>query len=891
MKDNEENINDEIIEDNTEENIENETVDNTEEELDNSSNYGGTFHERDSLSINDIVSEVKDSFLDYSMSVITSRAIPDLRDGLKPVHRRILWSMYNSGYTPDKPHRKSAKTVGEVMGNYHPHGDSSIYEAMVRMAQDFNQRYLLIDGHGNFGNIEGDGAAAMRYTESRLSKLSLELLTDIRKNTVDMTKNFDETLDEPTVLPSRFPNILVNGTMGIAVGMATNIPPHNLGEVIDGCVAYIDDPEIDTLGLMQYIKGPDFPTGGIILGNSGIKRAYDTGRGSITIRSKAEIQENKNHTSIVITEVPYGVNTMELKNKVAELVRDKVIDGISDYHTDLKDGVKITITLKRDANPQVVLNNLYKHTNFQIQYGIIFLMLDNGVPKTLGLKDIISKYIDYQRSIIVRRTRFDLAKDEARVHILEGLKIALDNIDEVVHIIRSAEDDEDAKKKLMDKFALSEIQTNNILEMRLRRLTALERDKIEEEIKELLLEIEELKSILASNEKVLAIIKQELLEIKRKYADERRTHIDMTAVDYIEDESLIPVEKVVIALTNNGYVKRMLMSNYKSQNRGGVGIKGMTTNEEDFVTNIINVTTHDYVLFFTNFGKVYRIKGYEVPEFSRHSKGLPIINLLNMEKGEYVTSLLSVSSQEESDYLVFATKNGLIKRTNIREFDSIRANGKKAIALREDDELISVRKTTGNDEILMASSNGRMVRFPETAIRVMGRGASGVRGINLDDGVLVDMEVVLPNKYVLVVTEYGYGKKTAVDEYRITNRGGKGVKTLNVTEKNGCIKAFKTVDEDKDIMIITNTGMIIRLAVDNISTMSRVTQGVKLINLKENQYVSSISVIDKETVDDTENVDSNGNTIVENKNYQSNDDQVVEITDMDNLNEEKNVAE
>ena len=894
MKDNEENINDEIIENNTEENIENETVDNTGEELDNSSNssnYGGTFHERDSLSINDIVSEVKDSFLDYSMSVITSRAIPDLRDGLKPVHRRILWSMYNSGYTPDKPHRKSAKTVGEVMGNYHPHGDSSIYEAMVRMAQDFNQRYLLIDGHGNFGNIEGDGAAAMRYTESRLSKLSLELLTDIRKNTVDMTKNFDETLDEPTVLPSRFPNILVNGTMGIAVGMATNIPPHNLGEVIDGCVAYIDNPEIDTLGLMQYIKGPDFPTGGIILGNSGIKRAYDTGRGSITIRSKAEIQENKNHTSIVITEVPYGVNTMELKNKVAELVRDKLIDGISDYHTDLKDGVKITITLKRDANPQVVLNNLYKHTNFQIQYGIIFLMLDNGVPKTLGLKDIISKYIDYQRSVIVRRTRFDLAKDEARVHILEGLKIALDNIDEVVHIIRSAEDDEDAKKKLMDKFALSEIQTNNILEMRLRRLTALERDKIEEEIKELLLEIEELKSILASNEKVLAIIKQELLEIKRKYADERRTHIDMTAVDYIEDESLIPVEKVVIALTNKGYVKRMLMSNYKSQNRGGVGIKGMTTNEEDFVTNIINVTTHDYVLFFTNFGKVYRIKGYEVPEFSRHSKGLPIINLLNMEKGEYVTSLLSVSSQEESDYLVFATKNGLIKRTNIREFDSIRANGKKAIALREDDELISVRKTTGNDEILMASSNGRMVRFPETAIRVMGRGASGVRGINLDDGVLVDMEVVLPNKYVLVVTEYGYGKKTAVDEYRITNRGGKGVKTLNVTEKNGCIKAFKTVDEDKDIMIITNTGMIIRLAVDNISTMSRVTQGVKLINLKENQYVSSISVIDKETVDGTEDVDSNENAIVENKNAQSNDDQVVETPDMDNLNEEKNVAE
>ena len=861
MKDNDENIVSEIEKENIngEGALENGTIeeDKTPSNVDSDINYGGTFHERDSLSVNDIVSEVKDSFLDYSMSVITSRAIPDLRDGLKPVHRRILWSMYNSGYTPDKPHRKSAKTVGEVMGNYHPHGDSSIYEAMVRMAQDFNQRYLLIDGHGNFGNIEGDGAAAMRYTESRLSKLSLELLTDIRKNTVDMIKNFDETLDEPTVLPSRFPNILVNGTMGIAVGMATNIPPHNLGEVIDGCVAYIDNPEIDTMGLMQYIKGPDFPTGGIILGNSGIKRAYETGRGSITIRSKAEIQEGKNHTSIVITEVPYGVNTMELKNKVAELVRDKVIDGISDYHTDLKDGVKITITLKRDANPQVVLNNLYKHTNFQIQYGIIFLMLDSGVPKTLGLKDIISKYIDYQREIIVRRTRFDLAKDEARVHILEGLKIALDNIDDVVHIIRSANDDDDAKEKLMDKFGLSEIQTNSILEMRLRRLTALERDKIDEEMRNLLLEIEELKSILASNEKVLAIIKQELLEIKRKYSDDRRTHIDMTAVDYIEDESLIPVENVVIALTNRGYIKRMLINNYRSQNRGGVGIKGMTTNDEDFVTNIINVTTHDYILFFTNVGKVYRIKGYEIPEFGRQSKGLPVVNLLSLDKDEFVTSLLSVSSEEDSNYLVFATKNGLIKRTNIREFDNIRANGKKAIVLREDDELISVRKTTGNDEILMASSNGRMVRFPESAIRVMGRGASGVKGINLEDSQLVDMEIVLPDKYVLVVTECGYGKKTPVDEYRITNRGGKGVKTLNMTDKNGCIKAFKTVDEEKDIMIITNTGMIIRLSVDNISTMSRVTQGVRLINLKENQYVSSISVVDKEKEDEENSSEDN----------------------------------
>ena len=649
-----------------------ENLENTAINDENADEFSGVFHERDSLSENNIVDEVEKSFLDYSMSVITSRAIPDLRDGLKPVHRRILWSMYNSGYTPDKPHRKSAKTVGEVMGNYHPHGDSSIYEAMVRMAQDFNQRYLLIDGHGNFGNIEGDGAAAMRYTESRLSKLSLELLSDIRKNTVDMTKNFDETLDEPVVLPSRFPNILVNGTMGIAVGMATNIPPHNLSEVIDGCVAYIDNPEIDTLGLMEYIKGPDFPTGGIILGNSGIKKAYETGRGSITLRSRAEIVENNNHNSIVITEVPYGVNTMELKNKVAELVRDKVIDGISDYHTDLKDGVKITITLKRDANPQVVLNNLYKHTNFQIQYGIIFLMIDAGTPRTLGLKDIIAKYIDYQKEVIIRRTKFDLDKDEKRVHILEGYKIAQDNIDEVVQIIRNAKSDVEAKEKLINRFNLSDVQADAILELKLRRLTGLERDKIEAELNALLIEIEELKSILASNQKVLDIIKKEMLEIKNKYGDERRTHIDMTAIDYIDDETLIPEEKIVITLTKKGYIKRLPVDTYKTQHRGGVGIKGMTINEEDFVEQMLNCSTHDYVLFFTNKGKVYRVKGYEIPEYSRQSKGLPIINLLNMEQGEYVTSLLNGSKNDDCKYLVFATKSGLIKRTDVSEFFNIR---------------------------------------------------------------------------------------------------------------------------------------------------------------------------------------------------------------------------
>ena len=843
--------------DNNEEKNNIENTENTHEEIINdqeNDEFSGTFHERDSLSENNIVEEVKKSFLDYSMSVITSRAIPDLRDGLKPVHRRILWSMYNSGYTPDKPHRKSAKTVGEVMGNYHPHGDSSIYEAMVRMAQDFNQRYLLIDGHGNFGNIEGDGAAAMRYTESRLSKLSLELLRDIKKDTVDMGKNFDETLDEPVVLPSRFPNILVNGTMGIAVGMATNIPPHNLGEVIDGCVAYIDNPDIDTLGLMQYIKGPDFPTGGIILGNSGIKKAYDTGRGSITIRSRATIEEHNNHNSIVITEVPYGVNTMELKNKVAELVRDKIIDGISDYHTDLKNGVKITITLKRDANPQVVLNNLYKHTNFQISYGIIFLMIDNGTPRTLGLKDIISKYIDYQRSVIVRRTKFDLDKDEKRVHILEGLKIAQDNIDEVIQIIKTADSDVDAKQKLMERFKLSEAQSDAILELKLRRLTGLERDKIEAELAVLLKEIEELKAILADGQKVLNIIKEELLDIKNRFSDDRRTTIDMTAVDYIEDESLIPVDNIVITLTNKGYIKRLPVDTYKTQNRGGMGIKGMATNEEDFVEHLINSTTHDYILMFTNKAKVYRVKGYEIPEFSRQSKGLPIVNLLSLEKDEKITSLLKISNEDESKYLAFATKSGLIKRTNISEFDNIRTNGKKFITLKDDDELVSVKKTSGEDDILIASSGGRMVRFNESCIRVMGRGASGVRGINLgEDGHLVGMEIAVPGVDVLVVTEKGYGKKTPVDEYRITNRGGKGVKTLNTTDKNGSIVSFKTVDNDKDLMIITDTGIVIRLAVDKISTMSRVTQGVRLINLKENQYVSSISVIDKNNDEEQEN--------------------------------------
>jgi DNA gyrase subunit A len=814
------------------ENLEHVTIDENK--------FNGYFHERDSLAENNIVEEVKSSFLEYSMSVITSRALPDLRDGLKPVHRRILWSMYESGYTPDKPHRKSAKTVGEVMGNYHPHGDSSIYEAMVRLAQDFNQRYMLIDGHGNFGNIEGDGAAAMRYTESRLSKISLELLRDINKDTVDMTDNFDVTRKEPVVLPSRFPNVLVNGSMGIAVGMATNIPPHNLGEVIDGCVAYIDNPDIDTLGLMEYIKGPDFPTGGIILGNSGIKKAYDTGRGTITIRSKAEIEEHDNHSTIVITEVPYGTNTMDLKNRVAELVRDKVIDGISDYHTDLKNGVKITITLKRDANAQVVLNNLYKHTNFQVQYGIIFLMLDGKTPRTLGLKDIISKYVDYQKEVIIRRTRFDLAKDEKRVHILEGYKIAQDNIDEVVKIIKTAKSDVEAKEKLMSRFGLTEIQTDSILELKLRRLTGLEREKIELELSDLLKEIEELKSILASEQKVLDIIKKELIEIKNKFGDERRTHIDMTAIDYIEDESLIPEEEVMITLTNKGYIKRLSVDTYKTQNKGGVGVKGMSTNEEDFVERMLVLTTHDYLMFFTNKGKVYRMKGYEIPEFSRHAKGLPIINLLPLDKDEKVSSMFTIKRDDDSKYLIFATKAGLVKRCNISEFENIRSSGKIAISLKDDDELISVSKSDGNKYIALVSSNGRMVKFIENEVRIMGRSASGVKGIELEDTYCIDAGIATDDKEVLVVTDNGYGKRTVMNEYRTTHRGSKGVKALNSTDKTGNIVAFKLVTSDEDLIIITNSGMVIRIPISQISLMSRVTQGVRLISLKDNQKVTSV---------------------------------------------------
>ena len=798
-----------------------------------------------------IVGEMRKSFLDYSMSVIVARAIPDVRDGLKPVHRRILYTLYEEGMTPDKKYQKSANAVGAVMGHYHPHGDSAIYESMVRMAQDFTYRHVLVDGHGNFGSIDGDGAAASRYTEARLAKVSMELLRDLNKETVDFAENYDGQRKEPLVLPSRFPNILVNGNMGIAVGMATNIPPHNLGEVIDGCVAYIDNPDIEVTELMEYIKGPDFPTAGIILGNSGIKRAFETGKGTITIRGKATVEEIHGKQKIIITELPYQVNKKALITRIGELVRDKVLDGISNLSDESAlEGIKVVIDIKKEANANVVLNNLYKHTQLQTSYGINFLMLVDGSPRTLGLKTIIEKYIDHQKNVIYRRCKFDLKRYKDRLHILDGLKIALDNIDEVIKIIRESADDDEAKAGLMSKFALSEIQCQAILDMRLKRLTGLEKSKIEEEIAELEKLVKELEEILSSESKILNVIKEEMLEIKNKYADERRTTIDMTAIDYIEDESLIPVENSVITLTNKGYIKRLPADTYKTQNRGGTGIKGMATNEEDFVEHLINATTHDYILFFTNMGKVYRIKGYEIPLYSRQSKGLPVINLLSLEKEEKITSLLKISNDDEYKYLIFATKSGLIKRTDIVEFDNIRNNGKKAITLKEDDELVSVKKTTGENEILMAGSNGRMVRFTEDNVRVMGRSASGVRGINLDGGILVGMEIAETDTNVLVITEKGYGKKTPVDEYRITNRGGKGVKTVNITEKNGSIVSFKTVDNNKDLMIITDSGIVIRLDVDKISTMSRVTQGVRLINLKEGSIVSSTAIVDKEEVEE-----------------------------------------
>ena len=797
----------------------------------------------DKIVQNNIVDEIEQSFIDYSMSVIVSRAIPDLRDGLKPVHRRILYSMFESGYLPSAQYKKCARVVGDVMGKYHPHGDSSIYEALVRMAQDFSYRYMLIDGHGNFGNMDGDGAAAYRYTESRLSKISLELLRDINKNTVNFVPNFDESLDEPEVLPSRFPNILVNGTMGIAVGMATNIPPHNLGEVIDGCVAYIDNPDIDTDGLMKFIKGPDFPTGAVILGNSGIKKAYETGKGTITIRCKAEIEEEGNKHRIVITEIPYGLNTLELKKRIGELVRDKIIDGIADYHeeTNLENGIKIVITLKKEANGSVVLNNLYKHTQLQTSFGINLLMIDNGVPKTLGLKDIISKYIDFQREVIIRRTQFELDKAEKRVHILEGYKIALDNIDAVIKIIKESKSDNEAKEKLISRFGFSEIQTDNILELKLRRLTGLEREKIEEELNSLIVEIDRLRGILADNAKVLAIIKEELLEIKSRYGDERRTKIDMTAIDFIEDESLIPEENVLVVLTHNGYIKRTTSDTFKAQNRGGVGIKGMTTNDEDFVEHMINLSTHDYVLFFTNKGKMYRLRGFEIPEAGRTARGTAIVNLLNLDAGEKVSAVIPIQNYAEGKYILMSTKNGLIKKTALKEYDSSRTTGLIGITLKEDDELIDVRLTDGQDNVVLVTKKGLCITFDEKDVRPVGRTAQGVIGIRLDaEDMVIGMEPIIhgAKATLLAITENGFGKRTELEEYRVQNRGGRGVITYKITPKTGDIIGIRVVSGTEDVMLITDTGTIIRMSVDEISILGRATQGVTLMRTNEGKVVS-----------------------------------------------------
>ena len=809
-----------------------------------------------------VVNVMKDSFINYAMDVIIARALPDLRDGLKPVHRRILYTMYEDGLTPDKAFRKSATTVGAVLGKYHPHGDTSVYDAMVRMAQDFSYRHPLVDGHGNFGSVDGYGAAAYRYTEARLSKISLELLRDINKNTVDFVPNFDQTKKEPVVIPSRFPNILVNGTMGIAVGMATNIPPHNLGEVIDGCVAYIDDNDITVEGLMKYIKGPDFPTGAAILGNRGIKQAYETGRGTITIRAHAEIIEHNGKQQIVFTDIPYQVTKMEIQKRIAELVRDKVLEGITDLHDESTlTEIKLVVHLKKEANANVVLNNLYKHTSLQTTYGIIFLMLDQGLPKTLNLKEIISKYIDYQREVIYRRTKYDLEKAEKRVHILEGYKIALDNLDAVINIIRNAKDDDTAKHELMTRFNLDDIQAESILELKLRRLTGLERSKIEEELNDLLKLIDELKGILASDAKIYDIIKQELLEIKAKYADERRTEIDMTAIDYIDDEALIPEENIVVALTNKGYIKRTTSDTFKSQNRGGVGVKGMTTNEEDFVEHLVDLSTHDYLLFFTNKGKVYRLKGYEIPQFGRQSKGLPIINLLQIDKDERISSMIKISANDDKKYLLFVTKCGIIKKTGLTQFESIRQNGKIAITLKENDELIAVKKTGGEDMVLIGSSEGRMVKFTEDEIRDMGRTASGVKGIDLEnDAIVVGAEVVSNDDNILLVTENGYGKQTKVADFRQTRRGSKGVKALNITDKNGKIADFKVIGDANDVIIVTDSGMIMRMPISQISVLGRITQGVRLINLKDAQKVSTITLIKSEEQSEEDVVNSNDDT-------------------------------
>lgn len=811
-----------------------------------------------------ITNEMRESFLDYAMSVIVSRALPDVRDGLKPVHRRILYGLNEQGMTPDKSYKKSARIVGDVMGKYHPHGDSSIYEAMVRMAQDFSYRYPLVDGQGNFGSMDGDGAAAMRYTEARMTKITLELLKDLNKNTIDFIDNYDGNEREPSVLPARFPNLLVNGASGIAVGMATNIPPHNLTEVINGILSLSYNSDITIAELMEDIQGPDFPTAGLIMGKSGIRRAYETGRGSIQMRARAEIEERGGgRQRIVVTEIPYQVNKARMIEKIAELARDKKVEGITDLRdeTSLRTGVRVVIDIRKDANASVILNNLYKQTPLQTSFGVNMIALVKGRPKLINLKEALVEYLEHQKIVVRRRTEYNLKKAQDRAHILEGLRIALDHIDEIITTIRESDTDKVAMASLQERFKLTERQAQAILDMRLRRLTGLERDKIEEEYNNLIAYIKELEEILADEEKLLQIVRDELIEVREKFGDDRRTEIQLGGLDNIEDEDLIPEEQIVITLSHNNYIKRLPVSTYRAQHRGGRGVQGMNTLEEDFVSQLVTLSTHDNVLFFTNKGRVYKLKGYEVPELSRQSKGIPVVNAIELDNDEAISTMIAVKDLEsEEDYLVFATRKGIVKRSALSNFSHINKNGKIAIGFKDDDELIAVRLTDGEDDILIGTSHASLIRFPESALRPLGRTAAGVKGITLREGdrvVGLDVAKSDSNDEILVVTENGYGKRTPVNDYRLSNRGGKGIKTATITERNGNIVCITTVNGEEDLMVVTNSGVIIRIDVQDISQNGRAAQGVRLIKLSDEQYVSTVAKVSE---DDEEPADTEATT-------------------------------
>lgn len=807
-----------------------------------------------------LTSEMRESFIDYAMSVIVARALPDVRDGLKPVHRRILYGMNELGVTPDKPHKKSARIVGDVMGKYHPHGDSAIYESMVRMAQPFSYRYMLVDGHGNFGSVDGDGAAAMRYTEARMSKLAMEMLRDINKDTVDFQSNYDDTEREPAVLPARFPNLLVNGTTGIAVGMATNIPPHNLNEVIAAIELLMENPEVTTNELMEVLPGPDFPTGGLVMGKSGIRRAYETGKGSITVRGKVEVTEMPNGKErILVTELPYMVNKAKLIERISELHRDKRIEGITDLRDESsREGMRIVIDVRRDVSASVILNNLYKMTALQSSFGFNMLAIEKGVPKILSLKRILENYIEHQQEVVTRRTQFDKNKAEARAHILEGLRIALDHIDEIIALIRASNSDDEAKNTMMERFSLSDRQAQAILDMRLRRLTGLERDKIENEYQGLLELIADLKDILANPQRVLEIIQTELQELGQRFGDERRTELLVGEVLSLEDEDLIEEEEIVITLTNNGYIKRVANSEFRAQRRGGRGVQGMGIHDEDFVKTLISCSTHDTLLFFTNMGKVYKAKGYEIPEYGRAAKGIPVINLLGIDSNERIEAIIPASGgPQEGRYLFFTTRLGIVKRTSVTAFSNIRANGLIAIGLRENDELVNVVETNGQDVMIIGTHNGYSVTFKEELVRDMGRTAAGVRGIRLrEDDYVVGASVIKEDSEVLVITENGYGKRTKGSEYPIKGRGGKGIKTANITAKNGPLAGLTTVSGKEDIMLITDKGVIIRFNVETVSQTGRATLGVRLMKMENGAKVVTMATVDPEVSETEEEISS-----------------------------------